>query len=230
MSTSPPDDGGRPDRHYVMGGVRVDPETAASSVPGLYAAGEVAGGMHGANRLGGNSLSDLLVFGRRAGEAAAAFAEEQGAAPSWTARQVRKAQGELQAPFDRSGGEDPYRLHHDLQVMMQKLVGIFRTSGDLAEATEHIGAMRKRWARCARWGRRPTTRAGTWSSSCATCSSARRPWPGALQRTEPRRACPPRPSRARRRLGKRNNTVSQSGDAMRVEPARCPRCPMICAA
>jgi succinate dehydrogenase / fumarate reductase flavoprotein subunit len=208
-----------PTCHYVMGGVRVDPETAASSVPGLYAAGEVAGGMHGANRLGGNSLSDLLVFGRRAGAAAAAFATEQGAAPKVDGRQIRKAKGELQAPFDRGDGEDPYRLHHDLQAMMQKLVGIFRTSSDLEEAIGHIGVLRKRWTKVRAAGT-PAYNPG-WNlvfelRNMLICAEAVAR--SAQQRTESRGA------HARldhpgldAEWGKRNNAVSLDGDEMRVE-------------
>jgi len=133
-----------PTCHYVMGGVRVDAETAATTVQGLFAAGEVAGGMHGANRLGGNSLSDLLVFGRRAGAAAAAFAAEAADAGDPDPAQIDRAAAELIAPFDRPQGEDPYRLHAELQSVMQSLVGIFRTSDDLQAALERIAELRAR--------------------------------------------------------------------------------------
>ena len=119
-----------PTCHYVMGGVRVDPETAEATVPGLYAAGEVAAGLHGANRLGGNSLSDLLVFGRRAGLAAAQSAKKVGQAAIDQA-QIDQAEQEMLAPFSNGNGESPYAIHRDLQDTMQKLVGIFRTEGDL---------------------------------------------------------------------------------------------------
>src|SRR6202034_3844924 len=106
-----------PTCHYMMGGVRVDAETEQTTVPGLFAAGEVAGGMHGANRLGGNSLSDLLVFGRRGGMAA--FAQGRNKAPAAHPAEVAEVVGEAVAPFDRDSGESPYDLQHDLQVMMQ---------------------------------------------------------------------------------------------------------------
>jgi succinate dehydrogenase / fumarate reductase flavoprotein subunit len=175
--------------------------------------------MHGANRLGGNSLSDLLVFGRRAGAAAAAFATEQGAAPKVDGRQIRKAKGELQAPFDRGDGEDPYRLHHDLQAMMQKLVGIFRTSSDLEEAIGHIGVLRKRWTKVRAAGT-PAYNPG-WNlvfelRNMLICAEAVAR--SAQQRTESRGA------HARldhpgldAEWGKRNNAVSLDGDEMRVE-------------
>ena len=122
-----------PTCHYVMGGIRVDAETGRSSVPGLFAAGEAAGGLHGANRLGGNSLSDLLVFGRRAGSAAAEHAKKT-AAPALNDAQIADAERQALAPFERAGGENPYTIHHDLQEIMQNLVGIFRTDADLRKA------------------------------------------------------------------------------------------------
>jgi succinate dehydrogenase / fumarate reductase flavoprotein subunit len=136
-----------PTAHYMMGGVRVDAETAASTVPGLYAAGEVAGGMHGANRLGGNSLSDLLVFGRRAGAAAAACARGLGDLPALPGADIEAAERELLAPFDRTQGENPYEVHQALQKTMQNLVGIFRTETDLRRGIEEIASLRARAAR-----------------------------------------------------------------------------------
>jgi succinate dehydrogenase / fumarate reductase flavoprotein subunit len=143
-----------PTTHYVMGGIRVDAETGASTVPGLFAAGEVAGGMHGANRLGGNSLSDLLVFGERAGRAAAADAAALAVAPHVNPIQVRNAAYELAEPFERSGGEDPYAIHHELQAMMQRLVGIFRIESDLDEAIQEIGKLQARATRVGMHGGR----------------------------------------------------------------------------
>jgi succinate dehydrogenase / fumarate reductase, flavoprotein subunit len=134
-----------PTTHYVMGGIRVDAETEATSVPGLYAAGEVAGGMHGANRLGGNSLSDLLVFGARAGAAAAAHAADQSAEPYVDPVQVQEAARELTAPLERRDGEDPYAIQRDLQGTMQRLVGIFREEADLDEALQELTELRRRW-------------------------------------------------------------------------------------
>ena len=134
-----------PTTHYVMGGIRVDAETGAATVPGLYAAGEVAGGMHGANRLGGNSLSDLLVFGARTGEAAATHAA--GAAePYVDPVQVQAAVVELVAPLARPEGEDPYAIQRDLQDTMQRLVGIFREEADLEEAIGRLADLRRRWS------------------------------------------------------------------------------------
>ena len=134
-----------PTTHYVMGGIRVDAETEATSVPGLFAAGEVAGGMHGANRLGGNSLSDLLVFGARAGASAAAHAAEQGSEPYVDPVQVQEATRELVEPLERPDGEDPYAIQRDLQATMQRLVGIYREEADLDEALREVAELRRRW-------------------------------------------------------------------------------------
>ena len=133
-----------PTCHYVMGGVEVDPDTAAAvGVPGLFAAGEVAGGMHGSNRLGGNSLSDLLVFGRRAGMGAANYVKNAPAAKV-SDESIKRAAERIQAPFDRTGGENPYALHEQLQELTQNLVGIIRTKVELQEAIEKIADIRKR--------------------------------------------------------------------------------------
>ena len=123
-----------PTCHYIMGGVRVDADTTAATVPGLFAAGEVAGGMHGANRLGGNSLSDLLVFGRRAGIGAAEFAQGRVGDISLDEGQIQATIDAAVAPFEREGGENPYDIHHALQETMQSLVGIIRTGSELEEA------------------------------------------------------------------------------------------------
>jgi succinate dehydrogenase flavoprotein subunit len=132
-----------PTCHYTMGGIRVEAETGQSSVPGLFAAGEAAGGMHGANRLGGNSLSDLLVFGRRAGLAAAQQSKQVGA-PKLDSAQVEQAERAVLAPFQRTGGENPYKIHEDLQEVMQTLVGIFRTDEDLRKALVEIDKLKTR--------------------------------------------------------------------------------------
>jgi succinate dehydrogenase / fumarate reductase flavoprotein subunit len=126
-----------------MGGIRVDPETQMSTVPGLYAAGECAAGLHGANRLGGNSLSDLLVFGKRAGEYAARFAKENEKGRLDEAA-IRAAAEEALAPFERAGGENPYQIQYDLQETMQERVGIIRTRSKLESALEEIDALRTR--------------------------------------------------------------------------------------
>ena len=135
-----------PTCHYIMGGIRVDAETAQSTLPGLFAAGEAAAGLHGANRLGGNSLSDLLVFGRRAGLAAAKHAKSV-AAGDIPATQIEEAEKELLAPFSNSGPESPYAVHRDLQKVMQSLVGIFRTEQDLQTAFNELEALKARAAK-----------------------------------------------------------------------------------
>jgi succinate dehydrogenase / fumarate reductase flavoprotein subunit len=138
-----------PTCHYVMGGVEVEPDTAAAvGVPGLFAAGEVAGGMHGSNRLGGNSLSDLLVFGRRAGMGAAAYVKQNSTA-SVSDATVAAAAARIEAPFARSGGENSYSLHAELQEVTHNLVGIIRTGTELKEAIEKIAEIRKRSANVA---------------------------------------------------------------------------------
>ena len=138
-----------PTCHYVMGGVEVDPDTeAAARVPGLFAAGEVAGGMHGSNRLGGNSLSDLLVFGRRAGVGAADYVKGLGGSyPAISDAQVAAAEHTALAPFappDASAVENPYTIHHELQQTMNDLVGIIRKSGEIQEALERLQALKQR--------------------------------------------------------------------------------------
>jgi succinate dehydrogenase / fumarate reductase, flavoprotein subunit len=135
-----------PTTHYVMGGIRVDGDTQMSTVPGLFAAGECAAGLHGANRLGGNSLSDLLVFGRRAGEHAARFAREN-ATSNLDEGAVDAAARAALAPFDRgTGGEGPYQVQHDLQDMMQDLVGIVRREDEMLRALEGLRALKARAA------------------------------------------------------------------------------------
>jgi succinate dehydrogenase / fumarate reductase flavoprotein subunit len=137
-----------PTCHYVMGGVRVDADTtAATGVSGLFAAGEVAGGMHGSNRLGGNSLSDLLVFGRRAGHYAAEHARAAKGTVAIDARQVEAAVREVMAPVERKTGENPYEIQRDLQQLMHTLVGIIRTESELKEAIAAIGRLEERATR-----------------------------------------------------------------------------------
>jgi succinate dehydrogenase / fumarate reductase flavoprotein subunit len=135
-----------PTCHYMMGGIRVDAETANSSVAGLFAAGEAAAGLHGANRLGGNSLSDLLVFGCRAGLAAAEHAAKISATAIDSA-QIEEAAREMLAPFERKVGESPYAIHRDLQETMQNLVGIFRNKDDLIRALEELEKLKERAGR-----------------------------------------------------------------------------------
>ena len=134
-----------PTCHYMMGGIRVDAETAQSNVPGLFAAGEAAAGLHGANRLGGNSLSDLLVFGRRAGLTAAEHAKQAGGSVIDDA-QVEEATREMLEPFERREGDSPYDVHRDLQETMQNYVGIFRSEADLKRGLDEIGKLKQRAA------------------------------------------------------------------------------------
>ncbi|MFM8536252.1 MAG: fumarate reductase/succinate dehydrogenase flavoprotein subunit [Acidimicrobiia bacterium] len=136
-----------PTTHYIMGGIRVNADTQESTIPGLFAAGECAAGINGANRLGGNSLSDLIVFGKRAGEYAAAFSRKHGATRVDDGAVARALQASL-APFERGGaGENPYKVQHDLQDTMQALVGIVRTEHEMQEALVKIAGFNERAAR-----------------------------------------------------------------------------------
>jgi succinate dehydrogenase / fumarate reductase flavoprotein subunit len=136
-----------PTTHYIMGGIRVEPDTGAATVPGLYAAGEAAAGLHGANRLGGNSLSDLVVFGRRAGLAAAQYAKRLSAIPRIAGAEIEAEQRDLLAPFERAAGESPYEVHRALQDCMGRYVGIYRTQEDLERAVSLLGEIRARAGR-----------------------------------------------------------------------------------
>jgi succinate dehydrogenase / fumarate reductase flavoprotein subunit len=128
-----------------MGGVEVDADTPESAGTGLYAVGECSGGMHGSNRLGGNSLGDLLVFGKRAGEAASAYAAGLGdARPAVSEEDVKAAQASALAPFEVEGGENPYTIQHDLQQSMNDLVGIIRTGSELEESLREIEVFKER--------------------------------------------------------------------------------------
>ena len=147
ITTTPMEVG--PTTHYIMGGIRVDGDSQMSTLPGLFAAGECAAGLHGANRLGGNSLSDLLVFGKRAGEHATRFARESGAALIDQVEADDAVRDALE-PFERGAteyAEGPYQVQQDLQVMMQDLVGIVRTAAEMERALEGIGRLRDRAAR-----------------------------------------------------------------------------------
>jgi succinate dehydrogenase / fumarate reductase, flavoprotein subunit len=136
-----------PAQHYVMGGVEVDADTGESSVPGLFAAGEVSGGMHGSNRLGGNSLSDLLVFGRRAGAGAAEYLDRLGPKlPVPDEGEIAAAQVEALAPLHRSGGENPYKVHAEVQETMSTLVGIIRTETEIRQALAELDMLEERAA------------------------------------------------------------------------------------
>ena len=132
-----------PTCHYMMGGIRVEAESAQATVPGVFAAGEAAAGLHGANRLGGNSLSDLLVFGRRAGLSAAQHAKQSGPVEI-DGQEVLEATREMLEPFERPEGESPYQIHRDLQEVMQNYVGIFRNEDDLKKGLEEIESLKNR--------------------------------------------------------------------------------------
>ena len=132
-----------PTTHYIMGGIRVDAETAATNIPGLYAAGECTGGLHGANRLGGNSLADLLVFGRRAGAAAAVFAQSATRTVP-DPDDVAVAEREMFAPFDMGGDENPFEIQNDLQALMMANVGVFRTEDGLLQALRSLESLQSR--------------------------------------------------------------------------------------
>ena len=143
-----------PTAHYVMGGVKVDPETQESTVPGLYAAGEAATGLHGANRLGGNSLSDLITFGKRAGQYAAEAAKGQDTFADISESEINDVIAETLAPLSREGGENPAKVVEDLRDMMQEKVGIIRQGHQLEEALEELELFREREAKTSPGGTR----------------------------------------------------------------------------
>jgi succinate dehydrogenase / fumarate reductase flavoprotein subunit len=156
ITTTPMEVG--PTTHYIMGGVRVNAESQMSTVPGLFAAGEVAAGLHGANRLGGNSLSDLLVFGKRAGKFAASFAKEH-TPGKINVDQVDAIARKALEPFDRGAaspaeGHGPYQIQYELQQKMQDLVGIVRTEHDMQQALKEIDQLNQRAAKTAVHGNR----------------------------------------------------------------------------
>ena len=142
-----------PTTHYMMGGVRVDPDSQMSDVPGLFAAGECGAGLHGANRLGGNSLSDLLVFGKRAGQYAASYAKENSLG-AINAQEVQLAEKHALAPFERDSAEGPYAVQHALQDMMQDLVGIVRQDKEMLQALDRIRQLQARAERVGVGGNR----------------------------------------------------------------------------
>ena len=207
-----------PTCHYMMGGVRVDAETAATSIAGLFAAGEVAAGLHGANRLGGNSLSDLLVFGRRAGLGAVEFAKQQ-AVPAVDSTQIEEAERAMLAPFERNTDENPYSVHSDLQQIMQILVGIYRTEEDMNSAMEGLARLKERVQRLSINGSRmfnPGWHLCADLKSMLTVSEA--VTRSALARKESRGAHSridyPNLDAA---WGKQNNIISLHGDQMNLE-------------
>ena len=144
ITTTPMEVG--PTCHYMMGGVRVDPDTQQSTVPGLFAAGEVAGGMHGANRLGGNSLSDLVVFGMLAGRHAAEYSNASGSLSSASEEVLEEHAKEALAPFDEHGEENPYSIQSDLLECMSGLGGIIRTESEMLEALDRLEVLKERLA------------------------------------------------------------------------------------
>jgi succinate dehydrogenase / fumarate reductase flavoprotein subunit len=215
-----------PTCHYMMGGIRVEAETAKASVPGLFAAGEAAAGLHGANRLGGNSLSDLLVFGRRAGHAAAEHAKTAKNTPIDFA-QIEVAAREMLIPFERKTGENPYTIHRDLQETMQNLVGIFRTKEDLTRALGELEKLKDRASRMSVEGSRlfnPGWHLAQDLKSMLTVSEA--VTRSALAREESRGA--------HSRIdypnfgpvwGAKNNVISREGNAMKLRQSPVPEIP-----
>ena len=215
-----------PTCHYMMGGIRVEADTGQSSIPGLFAAGEAAAGLHGANRLGGNSLSDLLVFGRRAGLAAAAHAKKT-PLPALDAAQIEDAERHVLAPFERATGEDPYAIQRDLQQTMQTLVGIFRTEEDLRRALEEIAKLKARAANIRVEGSRlynPGWHLSqelqcmlTVSEAVTLSARARRESRGAHSRIDF--------PKLDDSLGKKNNVVAKRGGAMTLSEIAIPEMP-----
>jgi succinate dehydrogenase / fumarate reductase flavoprotein subunit len=215
-----------PTCHYMMGGIRVDAETAHATVPGLFAAGEAAAGLHGSNRLGGNSLSDLLVFGRRAGLAAAQYAKTA-AATAIDAGAIEEAEREMLVPFESTDGENPYAIHQDLQDAMQDLVGIFRNAEDLERALGKLEELKKRVARIRVEGSRlfnPGWHLARDLKSMLTVSEA--VTRSALERRESRGAH----SRTdfpdtNAEWGKKNNIIVRAGETMALRPSPVPELP-----
>jgi len=215
-----------PTCHYMMGGIRVEAETAQSSLPGLFAAGEAAAGLHGANRLGGNSLSDLLVFGRRAGLAAAQHAKEV-SAPNLDERQIGAGESEALRAFQQQGGENPYAVHRDLQKVMQSLVGIFRTREDMQKALDELAKLQERAAHTSVEGSRmfnPGWHMAIELKSMLTVSEA--VTRSALVREESRGAHSridfPEPGPE---WGKKNNIIWRDGSAMGLRQETLPEMP-----
>jgi len=208
-----------PTCHYMMGGIRVDAETAQSSLAGLFAAGEAAAGLHGANRLGGNSLSDLVVFGRRAGQAAAEYAKKAGPATA-DPTQIAEAEREMLAPFERGDGENPYAVHRDLQEVMQNLVGIFRIEEDITKAMGELEKLKARLARVRVEGSRLFNPG--WhlsrdlhsmlmvSEAVARSALARKESRGAHSRID-------YPNLDEQAWGKQHNVISRDGDRMKLQ-------------
>ncbi|HZS52516.1 MAG TPA: FAD-binding protein [Bryobacterales bacterium] len=215
-----------PTCHYVMGGIGVDAETAQSTLPGLFAAGEAAAGLHGANRLGGNSLSDLLVFGRRAGASAARYACSSPPAVV-DSGQIEEAARELLEPFERNGGENPYDIQRDLQDVMQNRVGIFRNEEDLKLALDELEKLKARLAKVSVQGSRlynPGWHLAqelrsllTVSEAVARCALERKESRGAHSRIDF--------PNYDERWAKLNNVISRDGDQMKLTQRPTPEMP-----
>jgi succinate dehydrogenase / fumarate reductase flavoprotein subunit len=218
-----------PTTHYMMGGVRVQAENGASTVPGLFAAGEVAGGMHGANRLGGNSLSDLLVFGRRAGLGAAQYANEiNGDSLKINEDEVEQAAREMLRPFENERGESPYTVHHSLQEVMQNYFGVFRIEEGLKEGLLELEKLKERASNLKIEGSRlynPGWHLCRDLKSMLIVSEAIAK--SALQRQESRGAHSrvDYPNTDDEKWGKVNSVISKDGDSMRVGVSPLPEMP-----
>jgi succinate dehydrogenase / fumarate reductase, flavoprotein subunit len=215
-----------PTGHYAMGGVRVDAETGAATVPGLFAAGESSGGMHGANRLGGNSLSDLLVFGKRAGAGASAYAAKAPAHPGLDPAQITAAEREMLEPFERASGPDPYSIHRKLQDSMQSLVGIYRNEEDLTKGIDEVRELKAEWSKARVEGSRAFNPG--WhlahdlknmlliSEAVAACALQRKESRGAHARLDYPNTMP--------EFGKVNSVVTQDGERLVI--SQSPLLPM----
>ena len=215
-----------PTCHYMMGGIRVEAETAEATIPGLFAAGEAAAGLHGANRLGGNSLSDLLVFGRRAGLSAAEQAQQVDSV-SIDAEDVLEATREMLEPFERPSGESPYDIHRDLQEAMQNNVGIFRNEDDLKKGLMELESLKARAAKVRVEGSRlfnPGWHLARDLKAMLTVSEAVAL--SALERKESRGAHSridyPNYDEA---WGRQNNIIEKDGEQMRLTQSATPEMP-----
>ncbi|HEY9713320.1 MAG TPA: FAD-binding protein, partial [Chroococcales cyanobacterium] len=216
-----------PTMHYIMGGMRVDADTAQSQVPGLFGAGEVSGGMHGANRLGGNSLSDLIVFGRRAGLGAAEYAKGLTDKPKVSDDMIKQAKDELEEPFSRPDGKNPYDIARQLNQIMSTYVGIYREEGDLKTAIEKLGELKQQvkqvgikggrafnpgWHLC-----RDLKNMLICSEAIARSALSRKESRGAHSRLDYPNTDP--------EFGKFNTSVFKDGDEMKLEQRPLPQMP-----
>jgi succinate dehydrogenase / fumarate reductase flavoprotein subunit len=216
-----------PTTHYSMGGLRVDAETTATTVPGLFAAGEVAAGLHGANRLGGNSLSDLLVFGKLAGWHAAEFAKKNRERPQVSTEMVQQATRELLEPFERTEGPGAYEIHDQLQDTMQTLVGIMRIEEDLKQALNLIAELRSKLRSVRVTGSRlfnpgwhlayDLRNLLNTAEAIARSALARQECRGAHTRLDHRKTDP--------EWGKVNHVISKDGEEMKLTTSPLPKMP-----